>query len=139
MLTRIRNDEIVGLRDEVTKLSRPHRFSKSDLNRWREIFELYVQAQVFFSTRELDRCHSARSSEAARERLVWFQTQVSSTGVLERFKLRTSMATYSRFLSLNARLLHALCFQELNRTAVAKIIKSKRAESNRRRGEFHAG
>jgi len=120
------NDNIVVLGTEISEVARPQkgliRLSKSDLYRWREIFELYLAAQVFFSTNEAS--GGGRSSAKAQKQLVWFQEEVTKRQLPHKFKLETSVAAYARFLELNATLLQNLQFQELNLTAVTKIIKS---------------
>lgn len=114
--------EIKALGTEVSAVvGPPKRLSKSDLNRWREIFDLYVNAQVFFSSHELD--HGSRSSAKAVQQLVWFQKQVQSRGLLQSFKVPSSARAYARFLHLNANLLQNLKFQEINKTAITKILK----------------
>lgn len=121
------NDGIQLLGNEIARLARPRKgviqFAKSDLYRWREIFELYLAAQIFFSTAET--ATGPRDSEKARKQLVWFQDEVSKRQLLQKFKLKASAEAYTRFLELNATLLKNFKFQELNRTAVTKIIKSK--------------
>lgn len=119
------NDGIHLLGDDIARLARPRKgviqFAKSDLYRWREIFELYLAAQIFFSTTET--ATGPRDSEKARKQLVWFQDEVSKRQLLQKFKLKASAEAYTRFLELNATLLKNYKFQELNRTAVTKIIK----------------
>lgn len=113
---------IKTLGDEVSAVARPaKKFYKSDMSRWREIFDLYVDAQVFFSSHELD--HGSRSSAKAVKQLVWFQKEVQSRGLLEKFKVPSSRLAYARFLHLNAALLQNLKFQEINKTAITKILK----------------
>ncbi|KJZ70400.1 hypothetical protein HIM_10204 [Hirsutella minnesotensis 3608] len=113
--------EIVELGKEVSLVSRPSRFSKSDLARWRCIFELYLDAEVFFATHERD--HGARSSQRALNQLQWFQSEVEKRHLARDFKLHESKAAFSRFLNLNMGLLKNLQFQELNKLAVVKILK----------------
>ncbi|ESA41946.1 hypothetical protein GE21DRAFT_10245 [Neurospora crassa] len=119
------NDGIQLLGDEIARLARPRKgvihIAKSDLYRWREIFELYLAAQVFFSTAET--ATGPRDSEKARKQLVWFQDEVNKRQLLQKFKLKASAEAYTHFLELNATLLKNFKFQELNRTAVTKIIK----------------
>lgn len=120
------NDNIVVLGTEIAEVARPQkgliRLSKSDLYRWREIFELYLAAQVFFSTNESS--GGGRNSAKAQKQLVWFQEEVTKRQLPHKFKLEASISAYARFLELNATLLQNLQFQELNLTAVTKIIKS---------------
>jgi len=47
-------EQIAQLSQELTALSKPSRFSKTDMNRWRELFSIYLEANIFFSTHELD-------------------------------------------------------------------------------------
>ncbi|KAL3952348.1 hypothetical protein ACCO45_014065 [Purpureocillium lilacinum] len=113
--------EVIALGGEVAQLSQPSRFSKTDMARWRRIFELYLDAEVFFATHERD--HGSRSSQSALRQLQWFQGEVDKRHLATDFKLRESRAAFSRFLSLNVSLLKNLQFQELNRLAVFKILK----------------
>lgn len=113
---------ITALGKDVSAVTRPAKFSKSDLNRWREIFDLYVDAQIFFSSHEID--HGSRSSARAVENLVWFQKEIQKRDLLNKFKMPSSRLAYNRFLQLNATLLQNLKFQEINKTAINKILKS---------------
>lgn len=115
--------EIVALGKEVEQVAKPRRFSKTDLARWRQIFELYLDAEIFFATHEQD--HGSRTSQVALKQLQWFKNQVEKEGIAKGFKLAESQAAYTRFVNLNTSLLKNMQFQELNKTAVAKILKSK--------------
>ncbi|RYP92590.1 hypothetical protein DL770_001348 [Monosporascus sp. CRB-9-2] len=116
-------EEVRNLGREVTKITAPSkgRKSRGDLEKWREIFELYVDARVFFSTRESD--HGARTSAQALEQLKWFQDQVLQRNILQGLRLEASRQAFSRFLNMNAVLLQNLKFQEINNKAVTKILK----------------
>ncbi|KAM3508429.1 hypothetical protein MY11210_006743 [Beauveria gryllotalpidicola] len=114
-------NEITELSKEVSVVSRPSRFSKSDLARWREIFELYLDSNVFFATQECD--HGARNSQRALKQLQWFQNEVEKRNLARNFKISQSRQAFARFLQLNASLLKNLQFQELNKLAVSKILK----------------
>lgn len=115
--------EIEALGKEVSLACRTKRFHRNDLERWRRIFELYLDAEVFFATHEQD--HGARSSPAALRQLQWFQAEVEKHRLVKNFKLRESKIAFDRFLKLNVVLLKSLQFQELNKLAVYKILKSK--------------
>lgn len=115
--------DIVHLGQEIASVAKPSRYSKSDLSRWREIFELYLDASIFFASQELD--HGARNSDAALKRLVWFQNEVQKRDLPSKFKLPASLGAYKQFLALNATLLQNLKFQEINKRAVTKILKSE--------------
>ncbi|KAK4140083.1 SPX domain-containing protein [Dichotomopilus funicola] len=119
------NVRINTLGNEIAEVAKPRKglikLSKSDLYRWREIFEVYLEAQIFFSTSES--AGGLRESEKARKQLVWFQENVKKRQLPQQFKIEASANAYTHFLALNVTLLENLQFQELNRTAVAKIIK----------------
>ncbi|KAJ9134745.1 Transcriptional regulator [Pleurostoma richardsiae] len=118
---RIMKADITDLGRDISTVTRPSRFAKTDLSRWRELFELYVHAQVFFSTQERE--HGPRRSGKALKQLVWFQKEINDRKLAEHFKLSASRDAYSRFLKLNATLLQNLKFQEINQTAITKILK----------------
>jgi E3 ubiquitin-protein ligase BAH len=115
--------EVLDLGRDVSLVCRTSRFSKSDLARWRHIFELYLDAEVFFSTNERD--HGSRSSQKALKQLQWFQAEVEKGHLAKHFKLRESQTAFSRFVNLNLMLLKNLQFQELNKLAIIKILKSE--------------
>lgn len=120
---RYMSQEIVELGNEISLVTKPSRFTKSDLTRWRYIFELYLDAEVFFATHEQD--HGSRSSQTALKQLQWFQAEVEKRHLAKSFKLHESQRAFTRFIRLNASLLKNLQFQELNQLAVLKILKSK--------------
>ena len=115
--------EVTALSKDMTQLTSPSKFSKTDMYRWRELFDIYLQAQIFFSTREQD--HGSRNSVAAKRQLVWFQSEVTKRGLHQGFKMPASLRAFSRFTTINAELLLSLRYQEVNQQAVAKILKSK--------------
>jgi E3 ubiquitin-protein ligase BAH len=90
--------------------------------RWRELIDIYLQAGVFFSTHEID--HGNRSHAAAARQLQWFQGEVARKGLLDLFKLPASRPAFNRFIAINVTLLMNLKFQEINKIAITKILKS---------------
>ncbi|KAI8956548.1 SPX domain-containing protein [Daldinia sp. FL1419] len=115
--------EIALLGQDINKATKPSkgRRARGDLEAWRSIFELYLEARIFFSTREND--HGARTSTQAVEQLGWFQDKVLSKKLIHGLKLESSRQAYTRFLNMNALLLQILKFQEINSLAVTKILK----------------
>ncbi|KAI1804593.1 SPX domain-containing protein [Daldinia bambusicola] len=115
--------EITLLGQDINTATKPSkgRRARGDLETWRNIFELYLDARIFFSTREND--HGARTSAQAVEQLRWFQDQVLSRKLIHGLKLENSRQAYTRFLNMNALLLQILKFQEINSLAVTKILK----------------
>ena len=117
-------NQTVALGEELGKAVEPSRGRKArgDLDVWRQIFELYLDSRVFFSSRESDQ--GARTSPQAVEQLHWFQDQVVQRKLVQRLKLDTSHVAFNNFVSINTALLSILKFQEINRLAVTKILKS---------------
>ncbi|KAI4597795.1 hypothetical protein KJ359_004071 [Pestalotiopsis sp. 9143b] len=115
--------EIVALGHEITKVSKPSngKRAKDDLAKWRDIFELYLDARIFFSNRETD--HGARTSTQATKQLQWFQEQVLQRKLVQGLKLQPSREAFNKFLNVNAMLLQNLKFQEINQLAITKILK----------------
>lgn len=120
---RAMTDEIKALGDEIGKLAFPAKPNKTDMGRWRTIFDLYLQAGVFFSTNEFDR--GSRDSNVALKQLQWFQGQVTKLNLPKSFKLADSRDALDRFTRINMTLLRNLKFQEINQLAVTKILKSR--------------
>ncbi|KAG6837021.1 hypothetical protein H0H93_016228 [Arthromyces matolae] len=73
---------------------------KSDLYAWREIFQLYVEAEVFESVHELDR--GERSVDESETRLKHFADRVTVRGLGDGRKLtKSSREALETFLELN--------------------------------------
>ncbi|KAI0389336.1 RING-14 protein [Xylariaceae sp. FL0594] len=115
--------QIVALGEHLAKAVEPSRGrrARADMEVWRHIFELYLDARIFFSSRESD--HGARSSQQAVEQLRWFQDQVVNRRLVQRLKLDASRSTFDNFVNINTALLSIVKFQEINRLAVSKILK----------------
>ncbi|KAK9239531.1 SPX domain-containing protein [Lipomyces kononenkoae] len=115
------------LSEQVTDIARslPHVASplhkRNDLYVWREIFRLYIDAGVFFSTLEQD--HGERGVEKAKQQLEWFTDQLRQMNLMSRFKLPESKTIWESFWMLNMSLLQSAQFQTLNQTATTKILK----------------
>jgi E3 ubiquitin-protein ligase BAH len=113
--------QIVKLGNEITTLTgATSRRSKAEVEAWREIFRLYVESQVFFSTAEGSA--GSRSSSAAQEKLEEFSLGL----VKEQKQLKLSnsgKAAMDSFIQINGSLLQFMKFQEINHTALTKIMK----------------
>jgi E3 ubiquitin-protein ligase BAH len=98
----------------------------SDVSR----FYIYLEAAVFFSTREAD--SGRRNSVQAARQLNWFQSEVTRKKLVDAFKLPASRHALDRFVSINITLLLNLKYQELQQKAIGKITKSKLTYHSRR-------
>jgi E3 ubiquitin-protein ligase BAH len=117
-------EEVASLGKEIAKVAAPAKNSaKTDIYRWREIISLYSQANVFYSTHESD--HGTRSSAVAKKQFQWFLAELEKRNLLKQFKRHDSPAVLNHFIQLNMELLRNLRFQEINRLAMTKILKSQ--------------
>lgn len=108
-----------ALAAEVSLVSSPSR-PKTDLYIWREIFSLWVQAQIFESEREKDR--GERSVGEAEVKLGWFVDQVAVQGLAKKMRHKESRIALERFIKLNVELLDMKRFQMANEEAARKIV-----------------
>ncbi|KAK9312840.1 hypothetical protein V1524DRAFT_238154 [Lipomyces starkeyi] len=95
---------------------------KNDLYAWREIFRLYIDAEIFFSS--LDPDQSRRSPEQAHERFTFFMDNIRQTNVIARLKSPESKAIFELFWGLNLTLLQSAECQDLNQISAIKISKT---------------
>lgn len=115
---------IDSLAQEIAKAANPLKSPKaSDLYAWRDIFEMYIESGIFFSTNEQD--GGPRDSTVAQKQLQSFMNTLDRQESLKRLKRRESRVALGQFLCINVDLLRNLKFQEINQTAMAKILKSR--------------
>lgn len=105
---------------EVGAVSSPSR-PKSDLYIWREIFSLWVEAQIFESERERDR--GERTVEDTEAKLDWFVDQVAKRGLAKKMRNKASRNALDTFIKLNVELLDMKRFQMANEEAARKIVR----------------
>ncbi|OMP85934.1 putative RING finger protein [Diplodia seriata] len=115
--------EVTALGLTVTKVTEPNRKSaaKTDMAKWRKIFELYLESSIFFSTTELD--HGKHDSVKAQALLQAFSDELKRQHVTSTFKKKESSVALEQFLQLNMAVLQSLRFQEINDLAMQKILK----------------
>ncbi|KAF4301347.1 putative RING finger protein [Botryosphaeria dothidea] len=115
--------DVTALGMAVTKVTEPNCGSaaKTDMARWRKIFELYLESKIFFSTNELD--HGKHDSAKAQVLLQKFSDELQRQGLVSAFRKKESIAALDRFLRLNTDVLQSLRFQEINDLAMQKILK----------------
>ncbi len=95
-------------------------YTKSDLYAWREIFTLWIEAQIFESSAERDR--GERTIDEAEKRLKAFAAEVVKRGLGDRRTLsrKESREAWAEFLRLNVLLLDLKRFQLANINAARK-------------------
>ena len=118
------HDEISRVGDALVKAIDPSSKSgRADLDHWRRIFELYMDSRIFFNIGEHN--HGAQQFSSAQERYNKFLDQAKKADLMKKFKRKESMGAFQHFLHINVELLQNLRFQEINQTAMVKILKSK--------------
>ncbi|KJF60682.1 uncharacterized protein CIMG_11925 [Coccidioides immitis RS] len=115
------DSQVKHLRDSLVETISSHlSWSRPTLSTWREIFRLYIDSQVFFSTDELD--SGERTSTVAHQQLVKFQSSLSENNRYKKLG-KNGRVVLESFLKINFVLLQSLKFQEINRIALRKILK----------------
>ncbi|KAF2234212.1 RING-14 protein [Viridothelium virens] len=94
---------------------------KSDLSVWREIFLLYMESEIFFSSHELD--HGFRSPKQVQDKLESFSAELKRRDIESRLKRKDSKIALNQFLALNLDLFKNLRFQDIEYKAMRKILK----------------
>ena len=116
--------EICALGREIsTSAAPPNGSCKIDFYVWREILSLYIDCAVFFSANEQDEFY--RGTATAQRQLQKFSDKLSEIKAAKKIRRKESYLAMDRFLYINLKLLRNLKFQELNLTAMTKILKSK--------------
>ncbi|ODV80834.1 uncharacterized protein CANTADRAFT_47103 [Suhomyces tanzawaensis NRRL Y-17324] len=95
----------------------------SDMYKWRELFKIYLDSEVYFRYNETSNSASERNSEQIKKNLSQFMANVEKSGILTTFKNKKSMYAYNQFLQMNFHLLKILQFQSINSEAFRKILK----------------
>lgn len=122
--------EICALGREIsTSAASPNGSNKIDFYVWREILSLYRDCAIFFSANEQDEFY--RDTATAQTQLQKFSEKLSEIKAAKKFRRKESYLAMDRFLYINLVLLRNLKFQELNLTAMTKILKSKSLELTR--------
>lgn len=120
-------ESIVQLGQEIERLTAPSSSeskkskARADVETWRDIFALYVDSTVFFSTHEQD--HGLRDYTKARQQMDLFSSDLAKQGLTQRFKNPQSRIAFDKFMNINTDILKVMRFQEINATAVQKILK----------------
>jgi hypothetical protein len=119
--------EIEELGKEVAKLTNPdRRANKKLISVWRQIFQIYLESDIFFGTTEAD--HKSHDAEKAAKRFQEFSNKIAQNGFVDKLKKPENIQALNAFMHINQEILQGLRFGEINRTAMMKILKSKHNE-----------
>ncbi|CAG8435015.1 7252_t:CDS:10 [Diversispora eburnea] len=94
---------------------------KKDMYVWREIFDKYIFAEIFIGNTEVDR--KERGWEVAQRKLNKFIEELNKSQLAKKLREPSSKIIFEEFLKLNHKLVTMKRFQQMNRTAMFKILK----------------
>ncbi|CUA72004.1 Transcriptional regulator of yeast form adherence 3 [Candida albicans SC5314] [Rhizoctonia solani] len=124
------SDQIFTLADTISSCSGPPaRYRNSDLYAWREIFQLWVECQIYrggATERERASGESGiRDVAEAEKRLGMFASEVVKRGLGDRRTLKSAKSrdALQTFLNLNVHILDLKKFELANAEAARKILK----------------
>lgn len=116
------HDEIEELGKQVARLTDPDRkANRKVLAVWRQIFQLYLESDIFFGTTEVD--HASHDADKAAQKFQKFAVAIAEQGLVDKLKKPESLRALNTFMHINREILQGLRFGEINRTAMMKILK----------------
>ncbi|KAG7825300.1 hypothetical protein KL942_001288 [Ogataea angusta] len=113
-------DTVENLAAVIGKVGSPNR-RKNDMYVWREIFQMYIESEVFFGTRE--RSSGRVDVAVSRKRMSEFIDHVNETKILKRLRQRNSLGAFATFKEMNLLIIKVANYQAINSMAVQKILK----------------
>lgn len=113
-------NEIETIAHEVSHVTVP-KMKKTDLYVWREIFQYYIESEIFFSTTE--KKAGSVDIKQSKERYYKFLKMVEDSKVLHKFHQKESIAAFNEFRDLNFQIMKISNYQAFNSLAVTKILK----------------
>lgn len=104
----------------ISMLSSPN-VKKSDMYLWRQLFQMYIESEIFFSTTQR---HTGYVDIAlSKEKYAKFLQNVAKTNLVAQFKKRDSQTAFMDFKRMNEEILKVSNYQSFNTMAVTKILK----------------
>ncbi|KAJ1957137.1 hypothetical protein GGI12_005108 [Dipsacomyces acuminosporus] len=112
------NSNVSAMGTELTAVTSPF---KHDFEIWREIFRLYMDADVW-SHAEGD-FRPTNTAKEGQERFAEYIRHITKLGLPNKFRDPLSAKLLMNFYKLNSELIHMKLLQEMNEEATRKIIK----------------
>lgn len=113
-------NNVEAIAHEVSYATVP-KMKKTDLYVWREVFQYYIECEIFFSTAE-KKAGSVDIGQS-KERYLKFLQMVEDSRVLHKFHQKESVLAFGEFKSLNFQIMKISNYQTFNSLAVTKILK----------------
>lgn len=116
--------QVQTIGDSIKKLTSPNlKLRHSDMYKWRELFRIYLDSEVYFKYNESSASSGERNSDQIKANLLAFASNVEKSGILQEFRMKNSVAIFKNFLAMNFHLLKICQFQLINSEAFRKILK----------------
>lgn len=115
--------DIQRVGEALNNISHVELVKKSDIYKWRQVFKMFIDNEVYFKTNNSQVNSFQNSTDKVEERLNKFKQNLDDTKILTSFKNRNSLKTFNQFLIINETLLKILKFQTINSQALTKILK----------------
>ncbi|CAI5759758.1 unnamed protein product [Candida verbasci] len=115
-------DKIIEKVQDIAQLIRNAKRKQTELYKWRQLFKIYLDSEVYFKYNEIFPS-SQRNSEQIKKNLDEFLSNVDKSGVMTQLKKKNSLTTFNQFTEMNFHLLKILQFQTINNEALRKILK----------------
>lgn len=112
--------EVEVLADEISHVTVP-KMKKTDLYVWREIFQYYIESEIFFST--IEKKAGSVDISQSKQRFLKFLQMIDDSKVLNKFHQKNSIVAFNEFKELNFQLMKISNYQTFNSLAVRKILK----------------
>ncbi|KAJ2456020.1 hypothetical protein EV183_000363 [Coemansia sp. RSA 2336] len=112
------NSNVSHLSTELATVTSPY---KKDYQTWREIFRLYMDAQVW--SRSQGDKRSTSTAREGQEKFSKFSRHIETTGLAQKLRNPASARLLMSFYKLNLELTRMKLLQEMNEEAIRKIIK----------------
>ncbi|KAJ2704757.1 hypothetical protein FB645_003038 [Coemansia sp. IMI 203386] len=112
------NNNVSALGSELTAVTSPY---KRDFEVWREVFRLYIDADVWEHSEGNSR--PTNTAKEGQERFARFMRHVDKIDLTKQFRDPLSVKLLVNFFKLNSELTHLKLLQEMNELAMRKILK----------------
>lgn len=121
--------QILALGEEVAEATNPPadsktkvvKMSRREMDVWRQLFELYLEQPIFFSTHERD--SGKRSYDQAKSQLEHFSNTLVRARLASKFRSPASKVAFDNFIAINLDILRIMHFEQIISVAVRKILK----------------
>lgn len=112
--------DVENLANNIGSVAAP-KIKKSDMYIWREIFQFYIESEIFFST--VEREAGEINIEVSRERYFKFLQHLHETKIVTKFQQKQSFLAFEKFKQMNFEVMKISNYQTFNNMAVRKILK----------------